>query len=88
MMDNKKRIYLDFLHIPTKSVIEFDGRYWHKKLIEEDVKRDAALEKMGYKVLRIKETYKPQEWLVNINIAISFILGRKNDNTNNLNVPA
>jgi hypothetical protein len=48
----------DFYHEPTKSIIEFDGDYWHGKHRGDDTRekeRDAALLKEGFRVLHIKE---------------------------------
>lgn len=44
--------------IPSRRlVIECDGTYWHARLgaKERDEKKDAALHKLGYRVLRLKE---------------------------------
>jgi len=48
----------DFIHLPTKSVIEFDGDYGHGKHRGDDSRektRDAALLAEGFRLLHIKE---------------------------------
>ena len=72
-LENNKRIYLDFLHIPSKKVIEFDGKYWHEFQEEQDKYRDYALKTMGYKILRIPETYNKRLWDKYLDNAVKFI---------------
>jgi hypothetical protein len=65
-----KSIYSDALleeHIPNshriadilipslKLVVEYDGFYWHNGKEEEDNERDIEIQKLGYKVVHIKE---------------------------------
>ena len=69
----KRRIYLDFLHVPSKKVIEFDGKYWHNKRQEQDSNRDDILKSMDYTVLRIPETYNKALWNKYIIQAVEFI---------------
>lgn len=48
----------DFIHLQIKSIIEFDGDYWHGKHRGDDSRektRDAILLKEGFRLLHIKE---------------------------------
>ena len=49
--------------------LEYDGWYWHQDQ-QKDIKRDRIVQKMGYKVLRIKgssDIPKEEELLFQIN---------------------
>jgi hypothetical protein len=53
-----KSIKPDFYHVPTKSIIEFDGDYWHGEKRgnkKRDADRDAILIKEGFRILHIRE---------------------------------
>lgn len=45
---------MDFICRKIKLIIEVDGSS-HQHKVEEDEKRDARLEALGYKVLRVRE---------------------------------
>lgn len=48
----------DFFHLPSKSIIEFDGDYWHGEKRGNQVRdaaRDTALINEGFRLLHIKE---------------------------------
>lgn len=62
-------IFLDNVKID----IEYDGWYWHQDQ-QKDIKRDRVVQKMGYKVLRIKggsDIPKEEELLSQINELIN-----------------
>ena len=55
---NKKKFFFDYFVRETKSIIEFDGDYWHGEKRgnqERDAERDAILLKEGFRLLHIKE---------------------------------
>jgi len=55
---NEMSMKPDFIHFSSKSIIEFDGDYWHGEKRgnqERDAERDAVLLKEGFRVLHIKE---------------------------------
>ena len=55
---NRVMMFFDFYIKETKSIIEFDGDYWHGEKRgnqERDTKRDATLLKEGFRLLRVKE---------------------------------
>lgn len=72
-----RRVYPDFIHLPSKKIIEFDGKYWHSKegAKEKDEQRDNLLANLGYSILRIPETYNKMLWNKYISEAITFIKG-------------
>jgi hypothetical protein len=72
-LSNKRRFYIDLLYVPTKTIIEFDGKYWHLNSKNADNIRDATLVDLGYRVLRVKETYNFEEWNKYKDQAVSFI---------------
>ena len=47
---------IDFALIPHKVAIEADGDYWHSISIERDTRRDAVLERAGWRMVRLSET--------------------------------
>lgn len=58
-----ERLFIvDFINLNKKKIIEFDGTYWHGKVLIEnptrmrDEEKDKLLNKNGYQVLRIKES--------------------------------
>lgn len=77
----KRRVYLDFLHIESKKVIEFDGKYWHHLQEEQDADRDKLLNSLGYSILRIPETYNKQLWYKYLTSASEFITGNQYENS-------
>lgn len=44
-----------FIPGPTPTIVEYDGAYWHKDLIERDTQKTEALLAAGYRVIRIRE---------------------------------
>lgn len=70
---SNKRNYLDFLHVPSKAVVEFDGTYWHAPQEQQDSERDTTLTSMGYSILRIPETYNVIKWDKYVSTAVDFI---------------
>lgn len=72
-IEDNRRIYPDFTFMPSKRIIEFDGRYWHENRKDDDKYRDAKLIKLGYEVLRISETYNKDEWDKYLLQSIEFI---------------
>jgi very-short-patch-repair endonuclease len=53
-----KKKSADFYHKPSKSIIEFDGDYWHGEKRgnkKRDADRDAILIKEGFRILHIRE---------------------------------
>lgn len=77
-LTKRKRVFLDFLHVPSNKIIEFDGIFWHKNP-ERDKSRDNALEKIGFKTLRVPETYNIHMWNKYISQAIQFLLKGQNE---------
>lgn len=58
LMMEPKSIKPDFYHEPSKSIIEFDGDYWHGEKRgnkKRDADRDATLIKEGFRILHIRE---------------------------------
>ena len=58
LMMEPKSIKPDFYHKPSKSIIEFDGDYWHGEKRgnkKRDADRDAILIKEGFRILHIRE---------------------------------
>jgi very-short-patch-repair endonuclease len=48
----------DFIHIPSKKIIEFDGVYYHRNTPENktrELKRDEDLRRNGYSVFHVNE---------------------------------
>lgn len=72
-ISSKRRIYPDFIHMPSKKIVEFDGIYWHSIPEKRDTERDDILKSMGYKVLRVPETYNKMLWNKYIIQAAEFI---------------
>ena len=70
------KMFFDFYIKERKSIIEFDGDYWHgvkRGNQERDAKRDATLLGEGFRVLRVKERdYKMNPTKV-INECITFL---------------
>ncbi|HDZ61408.1 MAG TPA: DUF559 domain-containing protein [Candidatus Pacearchaeota archaeon] len=52
---DNKRFNPDFINEDKKMIIEFFGTYWHKDSDERDKLRIKAYQRVGYKVLIIKE---------------------------------
>jgi very-short-patch-repair endonuclease len=46
---------IDFALVPHKVAIEADGDYWHSISIERDIRRDAVLERAGWRMVRLSE---------------------------------
>jgi len=49
--------------VTGKTIIEYDGSYFHKDSYEKDVLKTQIYNKKGYKVIRIREVYKKQHTL-------------------------
>lgn len=47
--------YVDVLIPSSNTIIEFDGKYWHKDILESDIYKTKTLNNMGYKVIRVRE---------------------------------
>lgn len=65
-LNKESRLYLDtrvvlpdFIHLPSKKIIEFDGVYYHRNTPENksrEAERDKDLIRNGYKVIHITES--------------------------------
>jgi hypothetical protein len=65
-LNKEARLYLDnrvvlpdFIHLPSKKIIEFDGVYYHRNTPENTLrekKRDLDLERNGYSVFHVSES--------------------------------
>lgn len=65
-INNEEKLFLDnrlvlpdFIHLPSKKIIEFDGVYYHRKNPENkkrEQQRDKDLERNGYKVFHVNES--------------------------------
>lgn len=82
-INNEEKLFLDtrlvlpdFIHIPSKKIIEFDGVYYHRKNPENrkrEQQRDKDLERNGYKVLHVWESEYKQNPQATINKCITFL---------------
>lgn len=76
------RIFYPDVYVPSKNlIIEYDGAYWHKDVLEWDTWKTQALLDLGYKVIRIREQQKKHKLdlipIVNENlIQINYELSR------------
>lgn len=65
---------LDFVHHPSKKVIEFDGEYWHASTQEKDLERQTKLEQAGYIVHRVLEKEYKTNKEKTIQLCLAFLL--------------
>lgn len=61
-----KRYSVDIAHLPSKTVIECDGKYWHKGKERHDRKRDGVLKKLGWHVIRIELNHRQEAKELNL----------------------
>lgn len=53
-LEHRILIYkVDIAHLPTKTAVECDGKYFHASRKSEDKKRDRRLKSLGWKTIRI-----------------------------------
>lgn len=46
---------VDILIEDIKTIIEFDGSYWHRNKVEKDIQKTLLMEKDGWRVIRVRE---------------------------------
>ncbi len=53
--DNHRYSDVDVIIPSHKLIIEYDGWYWHRKRLDQDIEKTQALKDAGWRVLRIRE---------------------------------
>ena len=56
MKVDDESFHLDVLIEEKEAVIEFDGLYWHRDIVDTDIRRTKKLLGEGYRVIRVRES--------------------------------